>query len=301
MQIVARTLVWLTAVALVAPSTASAVTKPAPAKLGAHCLIKGKQFRAGSVALQCAKRSGVLRWVKVTPLPKPTTTYDPLAGDITVFAAASLTESFNAVAQQFIKVHPSVHVTFSFGASSTLATQIVQGAPADVFASASTTNMQQTVNARLVTNPLTFARNRLIIVTPPRNPKGIASVSDLAKAGVKVAICQTQVPCGVIAKQVFAKSGVTVTPVTYEADVKSVLTKVLLGEVDAGLVYVTDARSSGDKVTSIVIPADINAETTYPIGRLVGSRNPDAAQGFVDFVLGDRGAAALAAVGFTVL
>jgi molybdate transport system substrate-binding protein len=282
-------------------SLTPALAEGATARTGGACAVKGRQVHVGKAVLQCVRRSGHLRWAKVTPLPLPVKTYDPLAGGITVFAAASLTESFNALGQQFAKLHPLVNVTLSFGASSTLATQIVQGAPADVFASASTTNMQQTVNARLVTNPVTFARNRLIIVTPPGNPKGITSVADLAKAGVKVAVCQIQVPCGVIAKQVFAKAGVAVTPVTYEVDVKSVLTKVLLGEVDAGLVYVTDAHSAGDRVASIVIPPEINAETTYPIGRLLGSGNPDAAQAFIDFVLSDRGAAALAVVGFTVL
>ena len=283
---------------LTAPGLAS--TRPAPARLGAVCTVKGRQARANGVTLQCKRRVHGLRWAKVLPLPAPTP-YDRFGGSVTVFAAASLTESFNTISEQFQHLHPAVRVTLSFGASSSLATQILNGAPADVFASASTTTMQQVVDGRLVTNPQTFARNRMIIVTGPGNPLGIRAVSDLARPGVKVAMCQIHVPCGIVARQVFAKAGASITPVTFEADVKSVLTKVLLGEVDAGMVYVSDARSAGDKVTSVVIPADVNADTTYPIGRLVGSANPEAAQAFIDFVLGDRGAAALARAGFTVL
>ena len=292
----------LLAIALTASPAVAANKTPAPPKLGGVCLIKGKQVKVGGAKLQCKLHGKTLRWSRATALPTPgPTAYDQLAGTITVFAAASLTEAFEVVASQFEQVHRKVHVTLSFGPSSGLATQIMNGAPADVFASASGTNMQQLANASLVANPKTFARNRMIIVTPPGNPKRITGITDLAKADVKIALCQVQVPCGSAAKQVFANARISVTPVTYEVDVKSVLTKVVFGEVDAGLVYVTDARSAGSTIASIVIPADVNVETVYPVARLVGSSNPDAAQAFIDFVLGDRGAAALAAVGFTVL
>ena len=270
---------------------------------GSACKIKGKQVIVAKVRYQCVTRNKKLVWTRVAPLPstKATSAAPTFTGSITVFAAASLTESFNVIAADFQKVNPQAHVTLSFGGSSALATQINNGAPADVFASASNTNMQQVLDAKQTTNPVTFARNRLMIVTPPNNPANINSLSDLAKSTVKVAICQLQVPCGAVAKAVFANARIAVTPVTYEADVKSVLTKVLLGEVDAGLVYVTDARSAGSAVNAIAIPSALNAETTYPISLLRASANPATAKAFIDFVLSDRGAAALAAVGFTVL
>ena len=284
---------------LLATSTAAANAVTA----GSACKIKGKQVTVAKVRYQCVTRNKKLVWVRITSAltPKATTRVPSFTGNITVFAASSLTESFNSIAADFQRVNPQAHVTLSFGGSSALATQIINGAPADVFASASNTNMQQVLDAKQTTNPVTFARNRLMIVTPPNNPANITSLSDLAKPSIKVAICQSQVPCGAVAKAVFANAKITVTPVTYEADAKSVLTKVLLGEVDAGLVYVTDARSAGTTVNAITIPSTLNAETTYPISLLRASANPATAKAFIDFVLSDRGAAALAAVGFTVL
>jgi len=293
-----RTIVALAAVALLAvPAAAHAAT----VKQGKACHIKGRQVTVAHTRYQCVQRSKRLVWAKVRPIAKPTPTAAALSGEITVFAAASLTEAFTALADQFQTVNPKVHVTMSFGGSSSLATQVINGAPADVFASASTTNMQQVVDATQATNPSTFARNRMIVVTPPGNPAHITALADLAKPGIKVAVCQAKVPCGVTANAVFGNAHLAVTPVTFEADVKAVLTKVALGEVDAGIVYVTDARSAGATVNAIVIPAELNAETTYPIALLRASAQPAIAKAFIDFVLSDRGAAALAAVGFTVL
>lgn len=222
-----------------------------------------------------------------------------VTGGITVFAAASLTGSFTTLGQRFQAAHPGTKVTFSFGASSTLATQVVQGAPADVFASASGTNMQQVVSDGATTSPAPFARNVMEIAVPPGNPARISSVADLARPGVKVALCAAAVPCGAVARQVFGKAGVTVTPVTEEADVKATLTKVELGEVDAGVVYVTDVRAAGTKVTGVAIPDTVNAATTYPIAVLQGSRNRALAEEFVDYVLSVDGAGVLTAAGFT--
>jgi molybdate transport system substrate-binding protein len=221
-----------------------------------------------------------------------------LSGNITVFAAASLTESFTKLGQQFQAAHPGTKVTFSFGASSTLATQIIQGAPADVFASASQKNMDQVVTAKAAATSTTFARNVAEIAVPPSDPAGIVTVADLAKPGVKVALCANTVPIGAVAEQVFTKAGVTVKPATIEADVKATLTKVELGEVDAGIVYVTDVRAAGSRVKGVPIPADLNGSTKYPIADLAASRNAALARAFVDYVLSADGSAVLTAAGF---
>jgi len=221
-----------------------------------------------------------------------------LHGSVTVLAAASLTEAFGTLAKQFEAVHPGVTVKLSFGASSTLAQQIDSGAPADVFASAATKNMQQVISAGGATTSSNFAKNVLQIAVPPSNPAGIAQLADLARPGVKVALCQRQVPCGAIAYQVFSQAGITVKPVTEEADVKSTLTKVETDEVDAGVVYVTDVRAAGSKVTGIEIPASVNASTEYPIAALSKATNPAAAKAFVDCVLSDAGRSVLTAAGF---
>ena len=221
-----------------------------------------------------------------------------LHGSVTVLAAASLTEAFGTLAKQFEAAHPGVTVRLSFGASSALAQQINGGAPADVFASAALKNMQQVISAGAATSSTDFVKNVMEIAVPPSNPAGIAQLSDLAKPGVKVALCQAQVPCGATAQQVFDNAGLRVKPVTEEADVKATLTKVETNEVDAGVVYVTDVRSAGSKVKGIAIPDSVNAATEYPIATLSTAANRDAAQAFVDYVLSDAGQAALSADGF---
>lgn len=221
-----------------------------------------------------------------------------VAGTITVFAAASLQESFTSLGKKFESEHPGTKVVFNFGPSSGLATQIGQGAPADVFASASTKTMDQVVTGGDATEPKDFAANTMEIAAPPDNPAGIKAVGDLARKGVKVALCQAAVPCGATAAKVFEMAQVTVTPVTEEVDVKAVLSKVTLGEVDAGVVYVTDVRAAGTSVTGIEIPDDVNAATTYPIAALTGSVNKGTAAAFVDYVLSPAGAAELTAAGF---
>lgn len=228
----------------------------------------------------------------------PTATTAGPSGEITVFAAASLTESFTALGTQFEAANPDATITFSFGPSSGLATQITEGAPADVFASASAKNMDAVVAAKAADAPAVFAKNVMEIAVPPGNPANVTTLADLGKADVKVALCQPDVPCGAVAAKVFTNAGLTVTPVTLEADVKATLTKVELGEVDAGVVYVTDALAAGDKVTGIEIPADVNAATSYPIATLTASKNPDLAKAFVDYVLSADGASVLTAAGF---
>ena len=239
-----------------------------------------------------------------TPTASPVTTSSTtssapaLSGTINVFAAASLQEAFTTLGKQFEAVHPGTKVVFDFGPSSGLATQINAGAPADVFASASTKNMDQVVKAAAATSPTNFASNVMEIAVPPSNPARATQLSDLAKPAVKVALCQVAVPCGETAVKVFKNAKITVTQVTEEVDVKSVLSKVTLGEVDAGVVYVTDVRAAGAKVKGIVIPAGVNASTLYPIATLTKAPNKATAQAFTDYVLSADGASVLTADGF---
>jgi molybdate transport system substrate-binding protein len=222
----------------------------------------------------------------------------PITGTITVFAAASLQDAFTSLGEKFEAEHAGTKVVFNFGPSSGLATQIGQGAPADVFASASTTAMDEVVAGGDAAEPKDFAANTMEIAVPPDNPASVKAVADLARKGVKVALCQAAVPCGATAAKVFKSGQVTVTPVTEEIDVKAVLSKVTLGEVDAGVVYVTDVRAAGDAVKGIEIADDVNASTTYPIAALTGSENKATAEAFVGYVLSPDGAAELAAAGF---
>lgn len=219
-------------------------------------------------------------------------------GTVTVLAAASLTGTFTQLGKQFEAAHPGDTVKFSFGPSSGLATQITSGAPADVFASAAPANMDQVVSAGDASNPQTFAKNKMEVAVPPNNPAKVTSVNDLAKKSVKVALCQPQVPCGVVAAEIFKNVGITVKPVTLQTDVKSVLTQVELGNVDAGMVYVTDAKAAGTKVKGITIPASENASTLYPIATISSSKHKSEAQAFVAYVLSPAGQQVLAAAGF---
>lgn len=219
-------------------------------------------------------------------------------GTIRVFAAASLTESFGALGKEFESQHPGTRVEFSFGASSDLATQIDNGAPADVFASASPTNMDQVARAGYAEHPRDFASNTMEVAVPPADPAHVHRLADLARPGVKVAVCQPQVPCGAVAQEVFHNAGIVVHPVTEEVDVKSVLTKVEAGEVDAGVVYVTDVRAAGRQVTGVPVPPDVNATTRYPITVVHGSGNPATARAFEQLVLSPQGQRTLAKAGF---
>jgi len=219
-------------------------------------------------------------------------------GSITVFAAASLTGSFTQLGKQFESAHPGDSVKFSFGPSSGLAEQITSGAPADVFASAAPANMQQVVSAGDASSPTNFAKNTMEIAVPPDNPGHVMSVTDLAKKSVKVALCQPQVPCGVVAAQVFKNAGIKVKPVTLQPDVKSVLTQVETGNVDAGAVYVTDVMAAGSKVKGVPVPAKDNASTLYPIATISNSKEKSIAQAFVAYVLSPAGQQVLSAAGF---
>jgi molybdate transport system substrate-binding protein len=219
-----------------------------------------------------------------------------LKGGITVYAAASLTGAFTTIKADFVKAHPGTSVKINFGASSDLSTQIKQGAPVDVFASASTKNM--TALGSTASAPTNFVKNTAEIAVPPNNPGKITSVNDLARSGVKVALCDPAVPCGVLASKVFTNAKITVKPSAREADVKSTLAVVESGEVDAGVVYVTDVRSAGSKVKGITIPTAVNASTEYPIAPLSSAKNPALAKAFVAYVLSAAGRQVLTADGF---
>ncbi|MFC9436976.1 molybdate ABC transporter substrate-binding protein [Nocardia sp. NPDC057030] len=224
---------------------------------------------------------------------------DKIGGTVTVFAAASLTETFTELGKQFEAAHPGVKVVYSFGASSALAEQINQGAPADVFASAAPKNMRQVQDKGEVTGaPFTFVRNRLEIAVPKGNPARITGLADFGKSEPKIALCAEQVPCGAAAKTVFEAAGVTPRPDTREADVKAVLTKVKLGEVDAALVYRTDVLSAGAQVAGIDFPEAAKAINDYPVAPLTHAPNPAAAAAFVDFIKSDQAKTVFAEAGF---
>jgi len=220
-------------------------------------------------------------------------------GPVTVFAAASLTESFTTLGARFEEAHPGTTVTFNFAGSAVLATQINEGAPADVLAAASPRNLAAVTDAGNGSGtPVTFARNQLVIAVAKGNPKGVAGLADLAEPGVKVAMCAEAVPCGAAARTTIAASTVTITPVTLEQDVKAALSKVKLGEVDAALVYRTDAKASAADVTAVEFPESGEAVNDYPIVLLKDAKNPAGAQKFLDYVLSADGVTVLTEAGF---
>jgi molybdate transport system substrate-binding protein len=230
---------------------------------------------------------------------QPAATPPQVSGSLTVLAAASLTQAFTKIGDQVHRANPGVDVKFSFAGSPTLVTQIQQGAPADVFAAADQANMQKVVAGGFaLVAPSVFAHNKLEIAVQAGNPKHITSVSDLANPAIKVDVCAPGVPCGTYATTVFGKAGIKVTPVSQEQDVKSVLTKVGLGEADAGIVYVTDVKSGGSKVAGVTIPDTQNTTAEYPLVELKATQNDAVAKLFVQYVLGTQGQKVLADFGF---
>ncbi len=222
-----------------------------------------------------------------------------VTGTVTVFAAASLTGSFTRIGKDFEAANPGSTVKFNFAGSSALATQINQGAPADVFASAAPATMKTVTDAgNGLGTPTTFVKNQLVIAVPKGDPKGIRALSDLTRPGVKVALCAAQVPCGAAAKTALAAATVRITPVTLEQDVKAALAKVKLGEVDAALVYRTDVRAAASDVEGVEFPESSGAVNEYPIIVVKDAPNRAGAQAFVSWVLSDKGRAVLNAAGF---
>jgi molybdate transport system substrate-binding protein len=218
------------------------------------------------------------------------------SNEIKVFAAASLTAAFTKLGEQYTSANGGTRVTFNFAGSQALATQIQQAAPADVFASADIPNMDKVKD--LVGTPQNFASNLLAIVVEKGNPKGVKGLDDLASSDLKVVLAAEEVPAGKYAKQILDKAGVSVSPVSQEDNVKAVVTKVSLGEADAGIVYVTDVTAGGDKVEGVDIPDVQNVMATYPIATVKATKAQDKAQAFMDLVLSADGQQVLKEYGF---
>jgi molybdate transport system substrate-binding protein len=224
----------------------------------------------------------------------------PGSGAIVVFAAASLTEAFDALAEAFTDANPQVAVTLNLAGSQTLASQILEGAPADVFASANTTQMDAVARSiQLAGAPEVLTANRMEIAVEAGNPLGIEGLEDLAAADLLVVLPAEEVPAGRYAREVLDAAGIAVTPVSLERDVRAALSKVDLGEADASIVYASDVVAAGDRVTGVPIPVEDNVAAAYPIARLADAPNPVAADAFIAFVLSEPGQAILAAYGFT--
>ncbi|MFJ7337517.1 molybdate ABC transporter substrate-binding protein [Streptomyces sp. NPDC101110] len=221
------------------------------------------------------------------------------SGEVTVFAAASLKESFTKLGERFEREHPGTKVTFSFGGSDSLAASITGGAPADVFAAASPGTMKIVTGAGDTSGtPATFVRNKLEIATLPGNPHQVTSLKDLTGPDLKVVLCDKEVPCGAAAQKALDTSRLKLTPVSYEQDVKAALTKVELKEADAALVYRTDVRAAGDKVAGVEFPESADAVNDYPIALLKNARNAGAAKAFIALVRSAEGQEVLSGAGF---
>ena len=228
-----------------------------------------------------------------------------VTGPLTVFAASSLTEAFTAIGEKFERKYPGTDLTFSFSSSSTLATQIQQGAPADVFASADIENMQKLLESGQVPEGggrdgklIVFARNRLAIAVERGNPKEIATLADTVEDDVTLVLCAPEVPCGKLAREAYEKAGVTLPDVPSGANVKDTLTKVVLGEADAAVVYVTDVRAAGGDVTGVRIPDRDNVVASYPISPIEGAENGVTAKAFSLYVGSKAGQRILREHGF---
>ncbi|MFM2073345.1 MAG: hypothetical protein RLZZ623_3609 [Actinomycetota bacterium] len=221
------------------------------------------------------------------------------SGTVVVFAASSLTEAFTELGSAFTTLHPDAKVTFNFAGSGDLVTQITQGAPADVFASADDSNMKKLIDAgEGGGTPASIASNTMEIIVEKGNPKGVTGLADLATPDLIVVLCAPTVPCGKSATKVLDNAGVAVTPKSSEDKVKGVVTKVTSGEADAGIVYATDVLAAGAAASGVQIPADVNVINQYPMVVTKAATNARTAQAFVDFVLSAPGQAILTSHGF---
>jgi molybdate transport system substrate-binding protein len=233
------------------------------------------------------------------PATSSTTTDDEIGGELTIFAAASLSGAFDELAAQFEQQHPDVEVLpISYDGSSVLATQLIEGASADVFASADERNMTKVVDAQLTTGAEEFATNTMQIAVAPGNPDRIDGLRALTDDDLIVVMCAAEVPCGTAARTLLDAAGVALTPASEEQNVTAVLAKVKSGEADAGLVYRTDIAAAGDAVDALDIEGADAATNVYPLSALADASNPDAAAAFVDFVLSDVGQSVLSDFGF---
>lgn len=216
---------------------------------------------------------------------------------VTVFAASSLTDAFEELATAFETASPGIDVELAFDGSSRLAIQIVEGAPADVFASADERTMATVVDAGLVAGtPERLSENTLVLVTQPGNPEDVRSLDDLARPGLVVVLADPVVPAGRYAADVLERASVEVDPATFEPNVRAVVSRVALGEADVGIAYTTDVLASGEGVDAVPIPPDENVTAAYSIAALTGAGEQGSA--FVEFTLGPEGQATLEAHGF---
>jgi molybdate transport system substrate-binding protein len=266
-----------------------------------HTLIATPPFTSFARAARTAHQRAVPFALTCLALLASSTPIARAAGEqqLTVSGAASLTAVFGAIAPAFTKAHANANVQTNFAGSSTLVQQIREGAPVDVFASADESNMQKLVDAGDVAGaPAIFATNRLAILVAKGNPKEITGIADLAKPGLIVSLCGPAVPAGKYAREIFAKAGVAVPESSQELDVKAVVTRVALGEADAGIVYVTDVLAAGDKVAAVEIPDALNVVARYPVAVLKRAQKPDLARTFVEFLTGSEGQSILKRFGF---
>jgi molybdate transport system substrate-binding protein len=223
-----------------------------------------------------------------------------LEGEILVSTAASLTDAFGEIEAAFEEANPDVDVVLNLGASSALREQILEGAPADVFASANTSNMDQVAAAGQVDGEAEiFVTNSLQIAVPAGNEAGVSGLDDFARDELLIGLCAEDVPCGEFGREALASAGVTPAIDTNEPDVRALLTKIEAGELDAGIVYVTDVLSTDGAVEGVDIPGEDNVVAEYPISTLASAPNPQAATAFVEFVLSDEGQAILTGYGFS--
>lgn len=224
---------------------------------------------------------------------------DELGGELRILAAASLTGAFDELADQFEAQHPDLDVRpISYDGSAVLATQLIGGAPADVFASADEINMTKVTDASLADDPRIFATNILQIAVAPDNPLGIENLADLSDADLTVVVCAPEVPCGHASQALLGDADLTLAPASEEQNVTAVLAKVKSGEADAGVVYRTDVSAAAGAVTGIPIDTAAQATNVYPLVALNDAANPDAAASFIAFVLSDSGQQVLADFGF---
>ena len=231
--------------------------------------------------------------------PTPHAPSHPSATSIKVFAAVPLKAAFTLLAGKFQTDNPGATVDFDFATSSQLANKLAQGAAADIFASADNAQMDTVVKAGLTgSDPVNFATNTLVIVTAPGDPKQIHVFADLAKPGIRVAVCQSPMPCGMATQHIEDNTGLQLSPASEESTVSAVLTKVTSGEADAGLVYLTDARRAGNVINAVEFPESAEAVNVYPIAILKHASQPALAQKFVNLVISPTGEKVLNQAGF---
>lgn len=264
--------------------------------------VRIRRRRLAGTALALAVAATVAGCAPGGPAPATTPATDEgdaLAGALVVQAAASLTGSLDEVARGFEAAHPGVTVTVAYGGSSALAQQIVGGAPADVFASASDATMRTVVDAgEAAADPRVFARNALEVAVPPGNPGSVTGLADFADPDRAFALCAPEVPCGAAAATAFQRAGVTPRPDSLEQDVRAALTRVELGEVDAAVVYATDVRAAGDRVEGVPLPDGQDVTTDCVVAPLAGSAAPAAAAAFAEYMAGEDARAVFADAGF---